>query len=271
LDPRESLPDLWSENRACKFFMSFSLQKGRELTMPQKQAIAIIALLACCGAAYAQQPGEVQLSINPANRTLSVSAEGRVTVDPDVAILHVGFETQPSDAKTAYSDGAKTSNDIVTAIKQAGIAETAIHSEYQRLNSVYGKPHKFTLAEEWTVKVSPERAAEILDIAVSAGATDSGQIDWTVADEQALADKALNQASARARSDAALLANGMGVHLGALIYVTNQIPAPQLVRMAFASKAVSGGVMAAPQAPPLAIEPRKVDQEATVYAVFAIE
>jgi len=237
--------------------------------MNAKQMIAAFALLAGGVAAAAQQTSQVELKIEPANRTLTVSAEGRVSVDPDVAILHIGFQTQPSDAKTAYAAGAKTSNDIVTALKQAGIAETAIRSEWQRLNSASGKQHKFTLVQEWTVKTPPERAAEILDVAISAGATDSGEIDWTVEDVHALEDKALDQAAARARSDAEVLARSMGVHLGALVYVTNQISTPQYAA-AYANNGVPGGSFAAPPMT-LAIEPRKVISSATVYAVFAIE
>jgi uncharacterized protein YggE len=238
--------------------------------MPQKQAIAIFALLAGCVAAGAQQTSQIQLKIEPANRTLTVSAEDRVTVDPDVAILHIGFQTQPTDAKAAYAAGAKTSNDIVNALKQAGIPETSIRSEWQRLESAYGKPHKFTLAQQWTVKVPPERAAEILDVAVSAGATDSGQIDWTVENEQALEDKALDGATLRARAQAAVLAKGMGVHLGALVYVTNQTSAPVFPMRAYANNpAPNAGFAAAPQA--LSIEPRKVTSTASVYAVFSIE
>jgi hypothetical protein len=236
--------------------------------MPVKHAIAAFALLAGCLAANAQQTSQVQLKIEAANRTLTVSAEERVTVDPDVAILHIGFQTQPSDAKAAYAAGAKTSNDIVAALKQAGIPETSIRSEWQRLDSASGKPHKFTLVQQWTVKTPPERAAEILDIAVGAGATESGQIDWTVQDERALQDQALEQAAARAKADAAVLARGMGVHLGALVYVTNQISAPP--SMEYANNAAPGASYAAPPVT-LAIEPRKVSREASVYAVYAIE
>ena len=238
--------------------------------MLRKSGIAMIALLAVCTAASAQQTSQVQLKIEPTNRTLTVSAEDRVTVDPDVAILHVGFQTQPSDAKAAYATGAQTSNAIVTALKQAGIPETSIRSESQRLDSVYGKPHKFTLEQEWTVKVKPERAAEILDVAVTAGATDSGQIDWAVENEQALEDKALEGAGARARAQAEVLAKGMGVKLGALVYVSNQVSAPVYPMRAFANNSALMADKAAPP-PPLAIEPRKVVSTASVYAVFAIE
>jgi len=237
--------------------------------MNRGQAIAAILLLTGAIAVAAQQSSQVQLKIEPANRTLTVSAEGRVTVEPDEAILHIGFQTPPSSAKDAYADGAQTSNQIIAAIKQAGIPDTSIRSEWQRLNSVYGKPHKFTLAQQWTVKTPPERAAEILDVAVSAGATQSGEIDWTVKDEQALADKALDAAGSRARANAEALAKAMGVRLGALIYVTNEVSTPRFPMMSYAEKAApEGGLMAAP---PLAIEPHQVSRSATVYAVYAIE
>lgn len=236
--------------------------------MLARHGIAVIALLAASVAVDAQQ---AQLKIDPTNRTLTVSAQDQVTVDPDVAILHVGFETLPLGAKDAYAAAARTSNDIVSALKQAGIPESAIHSEWQRLDGVYNKPHKFTLSEQWTVKTTPDRAAEILDVAVTAGATSSGQIDWTVDNEQALEDRALEGAAARARAQAAVLAQGMGVKLGPLVYVTNQVSAPELpIRTFNRLEAMDGG---APQAaaPPLAIEPHKVSREATVYAVFSIE
>jgi uncharacterized protein YggE len=237
-----------------------------------KQSIAAFVILAGCAAAVTQQTSQVQLKIEANNRTLTVSAEERVTADPEIAILHIGFETQPSDAKTAYAAGAKTSNDIVAALKKAGISETSIRSESQHLDSVGYKSHKFKLVQQWTVKTPPDRVAEILDIAVTAGATDSGQIDWTVKDEKALEDQALDKAAARARSDAEVLAKGMSVHLGALIYVTNHISAPQVTyeRVFANNSAGSGDYMALPRER-LAIEPRKVSREATVYAVFAIE
>jgi hypothetical protein len=242
--------------------------------MSLKQLIASFALIAGCATLVAQQTSQVQLKIEAANRTLTVSAEERVTADPEIAILHIGFETQAYDAKAAYAAGAKTSNVIVAALKQAGIPETSIRSESQRLERMYDKVHKFKLVQQWTVKTPPERAAEILDVAVTAGATDSGQIDWIVKDEKALEDQALDKAAARARSDAEVLAKSIGVHLGSLIYVTNQISAQQeAYQRAFANNAIveaSGGGGGAPRER-LSIEPRKVSRIATVYAVYAIE
>ncbi len=242
-----------------------------------KQFLATFALVASCAAAIAQQPGNPSLNIDARNRTLAVSAEERVTADPDLAILHIGFETKPMDAKSAYAAGAKTSNEIIAAIKQAGIAETAIRSENQHLDRFYGDSHKFKLVQQWTVKAPPERAAEILDVAVTAGAFESGEIEWAVQNEQTLEDQVLERAAGRARSNAAVLAKGMGVHLGALIYTTNQITTPiQDYRQRMYtnnSVAMSAGIFdkKVAEKSELAIEPRKVSRTATVYAVFAIE
>lgn len=217
----------------------------------------------------AQQPGQPQLNVSAANRTLTVSATGTVSSEPDLAILHIGFETQPTDARSAYAEGARTSNAIIDALKSAGVEASAIRSESQYLQRDYSVPksHKFKLAQQWTVRTTPARAAELLDVAITAGANSSGQIEWTVKDLHALDEQALENAAARARENAAVLAKGMGVRLGVLVYVSNQLSSPGFPRpMMYAMKAAG-----AEAAPPLAVEPNKVTAEATVYAVFAIE
>jgi uncharacterized protein YggE len=236
--------------------------------MKSFRIIAMSAALVAALSAGAQQSSQPQLSINSTNRTLTVTANESVTAEPDVAIVHIGFETQPASAKDAYATGAQTSNAIIDALKQAGIAESTIHSESQYLNRDYSVPksHKFILTEQWTVKTTPKRAAEILDVAVTAGANSSGQIEWTVNDERGLENQALDKAAARAKADAEELAKGMGVRLSALIYVSNEVSSP--VRPMMASR-----LFTPEKAPaqPLAIEPQKVTRDASIYAVYAIE
>ena len=238
--------------------------------MPPKFRFVAVSLFAFSLATVAQQPSDLKLDINSSNRTIAVSATGRVTVDPDVAILHVGFETKPEDSKSAYADGARTSNAIVAAIKGAGIPDASIRSEFQRLEPIDVKNHRFKLTQSWTVKVPPPRAGEILDLAVDAGATDSGDIEWTVEDIHALEDQALKQAAERARSDAAVIADATGARLGALIFATNQI-AEIRNTFAYSNDSLETNGRLALKAAPLAIEPRKVVREATVYMVFSIQ
>lgn len=235
-----------------------------------EKILTAVALLTFSMPCIAQQVGQVQLKIDSSNRTLTVTAEERVTAEPDVAVLHIGFLTPPSGAKDAYAAGARTSNEIINALKQAGIAESAIRSESQNLQSIDPKVHKFRLQQSWVVRVPPARAAEILDIAVNAGASESGDIEWNVEDEKALENKALERAAARARSDAAVLAGGMGVKLGALAYVSNQISG-QAIPVQYAARNFAGAQGAEKAAAPMAIEPHKVSRTASVYAVYSIE
>ena len=247
--------------------MLFNLPK--EFVMQRVRILAILATLAATLPANAQQSSQPRLNVSSTNRTLTVTASDSVNAEPDVAIVHVGFETQPASAQEAYASGSQTSNAIIDALKQAGVAESAIHSESQYLNRDYSVPksHKFILTEQWTVKTTPKRAAEILDVAVTAGANSSGQIEWTVNDERALENQALDKAAARAKADAAELAKGMGVRLGALIYVSNEVSRP--VTPMFAAQRFSMAAKAAPE--PLAVEPQKVTRSASIYAVYAID
>ncbi len=69
---------------------------------------------------------------------------------------------------------------------------------------------------------------------------------------------------------AEVLAKGMGVHLGAILYVTNQMSAPQYPRVYAAERSSNRQLRLQPRRR-LAIEPRKVSSSANVYVVFSIE
>ena len=236
--------------------------------MQMRVAVVVLSFVLGCTVANAQQISQPTLPISVTNRTLSVQAGARVASVPDQAILHVGFETQLGDAKQVYADGANTSNGIVAALKAAGIPQADIQSESQSLDHDWAKPHKFKLTERWTVRAPAGRAAEILDVAINAGATSSGEIDWALKDRKALDEKALEAAMARVHENARALAKGMGVKLGPLVYVSNEAPMQENAVPVMRDRSM---VMALKTAPPLAIEPQKISSEATVYAVFAIE
>lgn len=235
--------------------------------MRSTKILAALAFLPFPLISLAQQVGQPELKIDPTNRTLTVSAEDDVSVEPEIAVLHVGFETQLGDAQSVYADGSRTSNAIVAALKQAGVPEGSIRSETQHLDRDYDKPHKFKLVQRWAVRAPAAKAAEILDAAVTAGATSSGDIEWTVNDEKGLEQQALDKASARVKESAGVLAKGMGVRLGNLIYVSNQAVGGG-VRPVYAMRAMAADKAAAQ---PLSIEPQKVSRSATVYAVYSIE
>src|SRR6202044_453030 len=101
---------------------------------------------------------------------------------------------------------------------------------------------KFQVTQSWTVRTNADDAAKTLDLAVKAGANQSGQIDWSMKDENAAQAEAASKALQRARTVAGQMAKGLDVKLGALIYASNETqaepPRPLMRAMAAAPMAM---------------------------------
>ncbi|HEX3983340.1 MAG TPA: SIMPL domain-containing protein [Acidisoma sp.] len=237
----------------------------------------VVTASACCLLAAGASAQQIQ--INKDNRTIAITATDTASTMADRATVNVGFVAYAPNAEQAYAEGSKTSNAIIDALTARGVAKSAIQSESQnvaetqpyeleKLTPAEREQRRYQVRQSWTVQTKAEDAAAILNTAVNAGANNSGQIDWTVADEKALEAHAAGKALARARAIASQMAQGLGIQLGELIYASNQAPEgprPMMMR----AMAAPAPPMAAPS--PLAIEVRKVERSATVYAVFAIQ
>ncbi len=219
------------------------------------------------------------IQVNKENRTIAITATDKVTAIADMATVHVGFIAYGPDSDAAYAAGSRLSNAIVKALKDSGIPADAIQSENQavtpvqpyqveKLTAAERAQRQFQVTQSWSVKTAADHAAKTLDLAVKAGANQSGQIDWGFKDENAPEAEAAAKALKRARALAEQMAAGLNTKLGALLYASNEVqpsgPRP-LVR------AMAAAPMAMDKVQPLAINPREIEKIATVYAVFAIE
>jgi uncharacterized protein YggE len=221
------------------------------------------------------------IQVNKDNRTIAITATDKVIALADTAAVHVGFIAYGPDSDAAYATGSRLSNAIIKSLTSAGIPSDAIESESQNVSPVQDyqvdkltpaekAQRKFQVTQSWTIRANASDAAKILDLAVKAGANQSGQIDWSLKDENAPQAEAAAKALQRARTVAGEMAKGMNVKLGALIYASNETQA-EPVRPLMKAMMVSNGALAAPAPQPLAINPRQIEKSATVYAVFAIE
>lgn len=237
--------------------------------------LALVAgALGMMGFAHAQT-----IKVDKDNRTIAVSATDKATADADLAVVHIGFQVFGPDEPTTYANGSKTSNAIIDALKKSGVPEKSIESENQNLmpnnfhdprESEMDRAQKqFVLNQSWIVKTKPDDAAKALHIAAEAGANQSGQIEWQYQDMSALQAKAAARALAKAQAIAQQMAQGLNVKLSGLIYASNQSPESP-VRPLPMYAAVQSAPMAGKVAP-LAINPRQIEESATVYAVFAIQ
>jgi uncharacterized protein YggE len=218
------------------------------------------------------------IQVNKDNRTIAITATDKVTAIADMATVHLGFIAYGSDSDAAYTNGSRVSNSIVKALRDSGIPADAIQSENQavvpvqpyqveKLTPAERAQRQFQVTQSWTVKTTADNAAKTLDLAVKAGANQSGQIEWGFKDENAPEAEAAAKALKRAHTQAEQMATSLNAKLGVLLYASNEVqptgPRPLMRPMA--------APMAMEKVQPLAINPREIEKTATVYAVFAIE
>ena len=243
-----------------------------------RRCIALSLALAGLLAAAVLPAQTVQVS--GSNRTIDITATDKVIAMADVATVHIGFVAYGADKDAAYAHGSAVSNGIVKALEAAGVAADRIESENQNVSPV--QPYEtqqmpeaeraqrhFQVTQSWTVRSTADDAAKVLDVAVKAGANQSGQIDWSLRDENAVDAQAAGKALEHARATASRMAASLGAKLGALLYASNQIEASPVRPVMRSANIVVLKQDSAP--PPLSINPRRIERSATVHAIFALE
>jgi uncharacterized protein YggE len=251
-----------------------------QLTTATRTTLRIAALAATIltTAATAQT-----IQVNKENRTIAITATTSVTAMADTATVHIGYIVYGPDSDWAYATGSRISHAIIDALTGADVPADAIESANQNISPVQDYQNekltaaeraqrKFQVTQAWTVRTSAEDASKVLGVAVKAGANQSGQVDWGLKDENGPQAEAAAKALQRARAVAGEMAKGLNARLGPLIYASNETQAapPRPLAMAFTGRVASDEAKAEP-APPLSINPRRLEKSATVYAIFAIE
>jgi uncharacterized protein len=227
-----------------------------------------------------------QIQINKENKTIAITTSDQAEALADTAVVTVGFHNFGKDQDGTYADATRTSNAIMAALTSAGVPKEAIESAEQALNPIelgnqesqarYAQGLRFEFTQSWSVTVPAAAAANILHVAITAGANDSGKIDWQLRQDDALEADAAKKALEHARQIASRMAAGLGVKLGALVYASNQSPPRGIFaglgfgQMTLETSNAMLGTSKRNLAP-LAILPSKITKSATVYAVFAIE
>lgn len=241
--------------------------------MLKRISLALVIVLAAA-AAHAQT-----LKVDKANRTVEVTASASASAMADTAVLHLGYTVYGPTSKDAYAKASKTSNAIADALKQAGVPKDHIQSisqsvnetqsyENQNLTPEQKAARKYRAEQTWTVRLPAKDAAKILNLAVEAGANNSGNIDWQLANPDALEAEAAAKALAHDKQIAAAMARGLGVTLGPLLYASNQAEQRRVFPMMAGlemAKAANAEVK------PLAIHPQRISQSASIRAIFAIQ
>jgi uncharacterized protein YggE len=83
------------------------------------------------------QPTSAQdISVNRSNKTVEVTVTESVEVDPEVAVVPVGYHNYGRTQDAAFADNVRIANHITQALMDAGIAKEDIQTERVRLGRV---------------------------------------------------------------------------------------------------------------------------------------
>jgi uncharacterized protein YggE len=117
--------------------------------------------------------------------------------------------------------------------------------------------------------VSVAQAQSVLSLAVKSGANEVEDVDWQVKDPVGLEAKASGAALTKARAMADQMVKGLGSKIGDLLYASNT--ARRRKGWPFEMETSTASVRPIRQELEVKLFPKKVGQEATVHAIFAIE
>lgn len=162
--------------------------------------------------------------------TIEVTGEGRIAARPDTAQVRLGIVIEAKTAREASEQNAKTANKIIAAVRALGVEESAIQTVGLGLEPVYlwDEPNKrnvlvaYRASNVVAVRAAIERAADVYDAGVGAGANEGGGVSFGLQNDRALRNEALAIAASQAHKECQLVAKTLGVALKGPVQVQIQ-------------------------------------------------
>lgn len=157
------------------------------------------------------------------DRTLYVRGEAEISVAPDIAYVTLGVESQGPTAEAAQKQNSRSMSTVVDAITRSGIAREDLQTYGYNLFPVrtydkaagHDKLTGYRASNLIRVTVRHlDSVGKLIDQTVKAGATNVEGISFSVADKTQWENQAIEQAIARARAKAEVMAKASGVSLG---------------------------------------------------------
>jgi uncharacterized protein len=229
--------------------------------------LALLALVPACAVARALPAPQAGAPL----KSIRVTAEGEVSVRPDVAVVLTGVDAEGKDLAAVSDDATAQMRKILSALRAAGIADpdvlTTRHDVQVNRPWQDGRPGPvsgYTVSQEVRVTVRDvSNLGTVLDRVLAAGANALRGLTFAKDDPLPERRAALATAVVAARGKAEAIAKAAGVQLGEVLSVsegaTRPIPLAN-ARVAMAAKEGGAAVSA----------PGDIEITATVEVVFAI-
>jgi uncharacterized protein YggE len=185
--------------------------------------------------------------------TLNLSAYGEIQAAPDMATINLGVNTTAATAAQAMAANSTQMNQVVAALKKAGIVAKDIQTSGLNLNAQYvyeqNQPPKLTgyqAANQVTVTVHDlKRLGAAVDATVNAGANQVNGVSFGLENPTVAEDAARQEAVKALQAKAELYAKATGYRVSRLVSLSEgggYSAAPPLPMASFAKRdmAVSG-------------------------------
>ena len=223
------------------------------LTISLVLVLALVGLVGCTseGTNGIELPSGLRININSQQEGLWVNGHGEVNAAPDIAILQLGISAQRASVAEAQSEAVTAMDKVMTALKQGGVADKDIQTQYFSIQQVtrwdQDKQQEIVIG----YRVSNMVVAKIREIAKTGSIIDTvaeaggdliriDNISFSIDDPSQYRKEARDKAMADARTKAEQLASLSGVKLGKPTYISESISYPvypSTVRMAEAAPA----------------------------------
>ena len=188
---------------------------------------------------------------------LDIAATGEVTRVPDIAVISAGVVSRSATAAGALQDTATKMDQVLAALRKAGVQGRDIRTSNVSLNPEYryadNQPPQlvgYTASNNVTVRFRDIRSSgAILDALVARGANQISGPTLTLDHPEAALDEARSKAIATGRARAELYARSLGLRVARVVAVSEnegssiEPPRPMMVtaRMAPAQSKIEPG------------------------------
>lgn len=239
-------------------------------------AVGCTLLTLLASPSFAQTAATNPNSIQP-ETTLSITANGDVIRQPDVAYITAGVQNEAKTAKEAVAANARNMAGVMKALKAAGIADKDVQTSNFSLNPRYDyvKDNNnsgqqvlagYSVANQVTAKISKlDTVGSTLDALVSAGGNTVNDIRFALDNDQPARDEARRLAMQTALQRANLYAEAAGYKVARIVSINESFPSyePQ-------PKAMMVRAMAA-EAAPTPIASGELTFSANVTVLFELK
>lgn len=242
------------------------------------RSLLVVPLLLLC----ACTDGTAQAA-EPTAATLSVTGRSEVRAQPDTAQFAVSVISAADDARTALDENARIAERLLAALRDAGTDDDELQTRGVRVTPEFSRPPRDP-APDWRPQTVGYRAENQITVTtrqlanvglLMAAATEAGAdriqgLYFSLEDDAGARREAIEAATRKAMSEAAILASAAGARPGAIVELRlDGASGPLRVMAAMPMERMRAASMDAMAAPP--VEPGEITVTAHVTVTLAVE